>query len=147
MSGNLRPAVLDARRLLTEGHAKLQIQHAEGSPGIQVCAKLTDLADQAINDLFCAALDDLSAVDRHAYDQLENDVTLIAHAGYGRRELAPFSDIDLMFLHTQAASKQVPVLAERLLRDIFDLGVVLGHSVRTPGHAIKLACQDAQIFT
>ncbi|MFP6666569.1 MAG: [protein-PII] uridylyltransferase [Pirellulales bacterium] len=147
MSGNLRPAVLDARRLLTEGHAKLQIQHAEGSPGIQVCAKLTDLADQAINDLFSAALDDLSAVDRHAYNQLENDVTLIAHAGYGRRELAPFSDIDLMFLHTQAASKQVPVLAERLLRDIFDLGVVLGHSVRTPGHAIKLACQDAKVFT
>jgi [protein-PII] uridylyltransferase len=147
MSGNLRPAVLDARRLLTDGRAKLKVQHADGSPGIQVCTKLTDLADQVIADLFHVALDDLSAVDRRAYDKLENDVALIAHAGYGRRDLAPFSDIDLMFLHTRAATRQVPVLAERLLRDIFDLGVVLGHSVRTLGHAITIACQDAQILT
>jgi [protein-PII] uridylyltransferase len=147
MSSNLRPAVIAARRLLADGRAKLKQQHEEGTPGIQLCAKLTDLADQVVTDLFRVALDDLAAVDKRAYQTLGENVALIAHSGYGRRELAPFSDIDLMFLHRAAISKQVAMLAERLLRDIFDLGVILGHSVRTPQQAISLACQDAQIFT
>ncbi len=147
MSSNLRPAVITARRLLADGRAKLRQQHEEGTPGIQLCAKLTDLADQVVSDLFRVALDDLAAVDGRAYQALGENVALVAHSGYGRRELAPFSDIDLMFLHTRAVSKRVAVLAERLMRDIFDLGVILGHSVRTPEQAISLACQDAQIFT
>ena len=38
-------------------------------------------------------------------------------------------------------------LAERLLRDVFDVGLMLGHSVRTPEEACRLACEDATICT
>ena len=43
----LSPVVLAAKTSLQEGQQKLQTRHAQGSPGIQVCAKLTDLADLA----------------------------------------------------------------------------------------------------
>ena len=56
----------------------------------------------------------------------------MAHGGYGRRDVAPYSDVDLMILHRRGARPRLAPLAERLLRDVFDVGLVLGHSVRTP---------------
>ena len=70
-------------------------------------------------------------------------VALVAHGGYGRRDVAPYSDVDLMILHRRGAAGRVARLAERLLRDVFDAGLVLGHSVRTLRQACRLACRDA----
>ena len=52
-----------------------------------------------------------------------------------------------MILHTPAASGRVAPLAERLLRDVFDAGLCLGHSVRTPEQACRLACGEPMICT
>ncbi len=71
----------------------------------------------------------------------------MAHGGYGRRDVAPYSDVDLMILHEPAAGGRVAPLAERLLRDVFDAGLVLGHSVRTPDQACRLACGEPTICT
>lgn len=142
----LRPAVLAAKTALSDGRDKLRLQHEDGSPGIQVCAKLTDLADTVLNDLFTAALVDLAIADP-SYGDLGDQVALVAHGGYGRRELAPYSDIDLMILHRSVASDRVAVLAERLMRDIFDAGLILGHSVRTTRQAVSLAIKDPLILT
>jgi [protein-PII] uridylyltransferase len=71
----------------------------------------------------------------------------VAHGGYGRRDVAPFSDVDLMILHAPDAAERVARLAERLLRDVFDVGLCLGHSVRTPEQACRLACAEPIICT
>ena len=71
----------------------------------------------------------------------------MAHGGYGRRDVAPFSDVDLMILHEPAAAVRVAPLAERLLRDVFDAGLTLGHSVRTVKQACTLACREPMICT
>ena len=143
----LRPAVLAAKASLQAGQQKLQIQHAQKSPGIQVCAKLTDLADTVVTQLFSQALKDLIEVDRTAFGDLEDQVALVAHGGYGRQELAPHSDIDLMILHHTAVSDRISVLAERLLRDLSDTGLILGHSVRTTRQALALSLEDPLILT
>ena len=78
---------------------------------------------------------------------LRDRVALVAHGGYGRREVAPYSDVDLMILCEKGLIDRVAPLAERLLCDVFDTGLVLGHSVRTIDEACALACQDAQICT
>ena len=59
----------------------------------------------------------------------------------------PYSDVDLMILHRPAAAGRLFPLAERLLRDVFDVGLVLGHSVRTVRQACTLASRDAMICT
>ena len=52
-----------------------------------------------------------------------------------------------MILHAPVAEREAVVLAERLMRDIFDVGLVLGLTTRTVRQSITLACQDPQILT
>ena len=78
---------------------------------------------------------------------LLSDIAIVAYGGYGRRDVAPYSDVDLMILHRPAAAARLLPLAERLVRDVFDVGLVLGHSVRTVRQACRLAVRDAMICT
>ena len=140
----LKPVVLAARQRLAEGRAKIRARHERGSPGVQVCGATSDLLDAVVLDLFQAALAEMN---ESGAEGLENDIALVAHGGYGRRDVAPFSDVDLMILHPPEAAARVARLAERLTRDVFDSGLILGHSVRTPEQACALALEDATICT
>jgi [protein-PII] uridylyltransferase len=140
----LRPNVSAAKQRLAEGYEELKRRHRAGCPGGGLCALTTDLRDEILLELFEAALRDLAGV---AADELRSEVALVAHGGYGRRDLAPHSDLDLMILHSPAAGKRVAPLAQRLWRDVFDAGLLLGHSVRTPEQATVLACKDPVIAT
>ena len=141
---HFRPTVQDARRHLAEGRQRLKRQHQSGSLGIQVCAALTDLLDSVVLDVYRAALAELAPDDD---SPLRANVTLVAHGGYGRRETAPYSDVDLMILHDGVGQAQIGPFARRLLQDLFDVGFALGQSVRTPREACRLAFKDATIFT
>jgi len=68
-------------------------------------------------------------------------VALVAVGGLGRRELAPGSDLDLVLLHSPARPDG-PGLAERLWYAVWDAGVGLDHSVRTPDEALAVADGD-----
>jgi [protein-PII] uridylyltransferase len=70
-------------------------------------------------------------------------VALVAVGGLGRREAAPYSDLDLVLLHTGRASK-VAELAERLWYPIWDSKITLDHSVRTPEQALTVARDDVK---
>ena len=65
---------------------------------------------------------------------------LVAVGALGRRELAPYSDLDLVLLHD--GRKDVERLAEQLWYPLWDAGVGLDHSVRTPGQAVQVAATD-----
>ncbi len=140
----LRPCVLAVKEWLAQERAKCQEQHDSGSPGIQVCARLTDMLDHVVLDLYEAALAELAPSEGSS---LRSEIALVAHGGYGRREVAPFSDVDLMILHAPRAASQVAPLARRLLHDLYDAGLSLGQSVRTVHEACKFGLKDATIFT
>ncbi len=137
----MRANVVAARNRLAEGREKLRRRHAQGAPGIQVSSALADLFDAVVLELFEAALSDLG--DKAARES----VAMVAHGGYGRRDVAPYSDVDLMLLHVAGAKGQVAPLAQRMVRDLFDAGLVLGQSVRTPAQACQLARKDTTICT
>jgi [protein-PII] uridylyltransferase len=139
-----RPPVNSAREHLAAGRRRIHEQHDAGSPGIQVCAALTELLDEVVLAVYNAALADLAPGEDHP---LRTDVALVAHGGYGRRDVAPYSDVDLMILHNRRVYREVAPLAKRLLHDVFDVGLSLGQSVRTPQDACRLAYKDATIFT
>jgi [protein-PII] uridylyltransferase len=140
----VRKNVLAGKERLAQGYAELKRRHQEGAAGVEVCAGLTELRDQVLRDLFHTALEDLGLA---GADGLAGKMALVAHGGYGRRDVAPFSDVDLMLVHLPAARAPVAPLAERLLRDVFDAGLILGHTVCTPVQACALASQDPMVCT
>lgn len=72
-------------------------------------------------------------------------VALLAIGGYGRGQLCPGSDLDLLLLHTEAVD--IAPLAEALWYPIWDAGLKLGHSVRTTKEALALASDDLDTAT
>ncbi|WP_333750030.1 [protein-PII] uridylyltransferase [Streptomyces sp. IBSBF 2394] len=72
-------------------------------------------------------------------------VSLVAVGGYGRGELSPRSDLDLLLLHDGRDDKAVAALADRLWYPVWDLGLDLDHSVRTPQQARKTAGEDLKV--
>jgi len=142
----LRPLVVDLKRRLAEGRERIRKRHDKGSPGIQVCRAMTELYDSLVLELFRAALDDLGEA---GPDGLEKVCAVIAHGGTGRQDLAPFSDVDLMLLCADGsdAQRRTTRLAERMMRDVFDVGLQLGQSVRTVKQACDSARDDATICT
>ncbi|AXB44263.1 [protein-PII] uridylyltransferase [Amycolatopsis albispora] len=67
-------------------------------------------------------------------------VALVAVGGLGRRELVPFSDLDLVLVHN--GNTGVGEIADALWYPLWDARVGLDHSVRTPGEALKVASED-----
>jgi len=109
-----------------------------------LCEHLTDSRDEVVRQLFDAALDDVA---RGASDALRTQVALVAHGGYGRRDVAPHSDVDLMILDGAGGGDRVAALATQFWRDLVDAGLTIGHSVRTSGQAVASACRDPVIAT
>ncbi|WP_440580618.1 [protein-PII] uridylyltransferase [Streptomyces sp. PT19] len=110
-------------RLLTEG--------ARSGPPRR--AALAALTDDWLAGLFAAGAGALRGV------------SLVAVGGYGRGELSPRSDLDLLLLHDGGDDKAVAALADRLWYPVWDLGLALDHSVRTPGEARKTAGEDLKV--
>ncbi|NOX25064.1 MAG: [protein-PII] uridylyltransferase, partial [Deltaproteobacteria bacterium] len=69
-------------------------------------------------------------------------MALIAVGGYGRRELFPFSDIDLLILHDSVSEDQLNIAAEAILYPLWDAGLDVGHSVRTIDQCLTDADND-----
>ncbi|MFE0805815.1 [protein-PII] uridylyltransferase, partial [Streptomyces sp. NPDC058834] len=95
-------------------------------------AALAGLTDEWLSGLFAAA------------GPLRG-VSLVAVGGYGRGELSPRSDLDLLLLHDGGDDKAVAALADRLWYPVWDLGLALDHSVRTPAEARRTAGEDLKV--
>lgn len=139
----LHPQVIAARELLSDGREKLRIQYEAGSPGIQLGFFLTDLFDKVVLEIFDAAISE----QKNDVGKLIEGIALVAHSGYGRRDNAPYSDLDLMLLHSNSVSGLIPEFAAKLVQNLSDVGVDLGFSVRTERQACQLSMTDPIICT
>lgn len=92
-----------------------------GSGGHEVSAAITDELDRAIAGLV---------------SPLPERVSVLALGGYGRGEMSPFSDVDLMLLHEMADPSH---LAAELFRPLWDAKLRVGHSVRTVKESVSAA--------
>jgi [protein-PII] uridylyltransferase len=138
---SLHPAVLDARLRIEENREKARAQHNSGAAGRQVCFLWTDAVDNILLDIIHAA------AEINQLDAKLPGIALVAHGGFGRRDLAPYSDIDLMLLYRRNAEAQAIALSRSLAQMIVDAGLQLGFSTRTSAQARSLAWTDAAVFT
>ena len=150
-----RPAVARAAEATAAARARIAAQHAAsrhvpgeqpagGCQGWAVCVLGAELFDAIVRDVWDAIIADLPEADAA---RIVRHAALVAHGGFGRAEMAPWSDLDLMILHDGRASVLVADVARRLLQDLFDAGLEVGQSVRTVSEAIDLAATDATIMS
>ncbi|MFJ2768281.1 [protein-PII] uridylyltransferase [Streptomyces sp. NPDC087300] len=113
--------------------ARLRLLHEEARSGPPRRSALAGLTDAWLTGLFTAA-------------EVPRGVSLVAVGGYGRGELSPRSDLDLLLLHDGSADQtQIAALADRLWYPVWDLGLALDHSVRTPAEARRTAGEDLKV--
>ncbi|MEM8680871.1 MAG: DUF294 nucleotidyltransferase-like domain-containing protein, partial [Planctomycetota bacterium] len=141
-SSGIREPIRDLRARLTEGRQKIQDQFQPGTRGTQVCNRLADLIDGVLRELF-----DLVLQQQGDAQELASKVALVPCGGYGRRDVVPYSDVDLILLYDPRATAQVRELSRRLVADMSDLGITLGFSTRTISQAVHLSRKDAATFT
>ncbi|CAM5487430.1 [protein-PII] uridylyltransferase [Streptomyces chartreusis] len=113
--------------------ARLRLLTEEARTGPPRRAALAELTDEWLTGLFAAGAEGLRGV------------SLVAVGGYGRGELSPRSDLDLLLLHDGGDSKAVAALADRIWYPVWDLGLALDHSVRTPAEARRTAGEDLKV--
>ena len=140
MATGLSPVVLRCRERLKDGREKCRQQHLSGSRGTQVSARLADLYDDIVLDVW------QNALEQHAAKNTSG-LALVAHGGFGRRDISPYSDADLMLLCNRDATTLAEKLSGNLTRDLVDAGLEVGFSIRNPGEACSLAWNDPVIFS
>ena len=125
--------------LKVEEH-RLRLKHQAGGGGREICARRAELVDVLLRYVFGGA-----AATTRGNGEPKIPLALIALGGYGRGELNPFSDIDVMLLHHQPATAISPDLEEmvnQVLYLLWDSGFKVGHSTRSIKEAITEANRD-----
>lgn len=150
-SGIGTPAVEDGRDKLMQQRLRLQSlrdqareRYAGGAPGLQVAALICQMTDKVVAELFEAVLQPLATPVR---EQVRQQLAIVAVGGTGRGELAPYSDVDLLFLHSPQCEACLADCISQVVRDCWDAGIKLGHSVRTPRDALASARLDPAFAT
>lgn len=116
----------------------------EADKGLMSARALSYVMDQLMRVLY-------DFVTEHVYPVANptagEKLCLVATGGYGRGELAPYSDVDLLFLIPYKATPWAENVAEYMLYVLWDLGLKVGHATRTPDDCVRLAKEDLTIRT
>ena len=105
----------------------------QGISGHELLRQHTQMVDEFIINHFTAS---------DAVREARGEIALVALGGYGRGELYPFSDIDLLLLHDRKSRRKMQAVAEAILYPLWDAGFDVGHSVRMIRDAVRFAGED-----
>jgi [protein-PII] uridylyltransferase len=115
-----------------------------GAGGIETATLISGVTDQVV----CALHDFTTQHVFRASNPTDGErMAVVAVGGYGRGALAPFSDIDLLFLRHYKQTAHTESVIEFMLYALWDLGFKVGHASRTIDDCIKLAREDFTIRT
>ena len=130
--------------LKVEEH-RLRLRHQAGGGGREICARRAELVDVLLRYVFGAA----SSATALGNGEVAVPLALIALGGYGRGELNPFSDVDVMLLHKQRTevSPDLEDMVNQILYLLWDSGFKVGHSTRSIKQAIAQANSDMRTKT
>ena len=128
--------------------AMIRMRHEAGASGLETVARRAAMIDVMLSHLFDYALNAW----RQRHGELPSPVALVALGGYGRAELSPLSDIDIMFLFpSKVRPALVHPLQEHLTNEIlyplWDCNLKIGHSTRTVDEVFVEARKDIQTKT
>ena len=132
------------RRALDAGRAEIRRRFDGGADGPAGAAGLAWLMDRLLSILFDHAA---GRVFPEPNPTAADRLALVAVGGYGRGELAPFSDIDLLFLTPYKITPRGEQIVEYMLYVLWDLGLATGHAARSIDETLARARGDVTIRT
>jgi [protein-PII] uridylyltransferase len=115
-----------------------------GATGIQVAASISEATDELLVTLYEQSLATLHPA---LQSSINDHAAVIAIGGTGRGELAPYSDVDLLFLYDSSIRDLFSHSAGQVVRDCWDAGIELGHSIRTIAETVSLARREPEVAT
>jgi len=121
----------------------LKMEHEAGLDSLEVTAQLTRLMDEIVAYVYERTARDLIAEGMKEDEHL----VLLALGSYGRKELSPHSDLDLLFLVPDEISRWTQVFTERMLYLLWDIGLDVGYSTRTAKDCYALARENYDVLT
>lgn len=117
--------------------------HQLGASGRRTIEERSDLIDAIIQHLYLLA----RSLSQPASEKAEETCAILALGGYGRRELHPGSDVDIMFLFRKEAHLCLNPPIERVLYTLWDMGLAVGHSCRSLTGCLRMARRDLTVKT
>jgi len=116
---------------------RLREWHAAGGGGREIARQRSEIVDILVRELFEGVAREVTA------KPLAGRLCVVAFGGYGRRELTPMSDIDVLFLQDKdSRDKEAEEIIRRTIVALWDIGFKVGQATRTVAEAIAKANED-----
>jgi [protein-PII] uridylyltransferase len=125
------------RQHLAQNVDFLKAAHLGGASGQQSVQAYAAFMDGFLSTIFRLAVEDAKKD-----GAVPGAIVLVALGGYGRGELGPLSDLDLMVIYDGELGPFVQRVTQALLYTLWDLGLTVGHSVRTLDDCVAMARTD-----
>lgn len=140
-----RQAVLALfKQALSDGHAIVQSRFEASNQGTEAVHENCFLVDQLVRIIHDHAV-------AHEFDQRSRTtgeiLSIVAVGGYGRGELSPHSDIDLLFVLPYKTTPYAEQVVEYILYMLWDMGLKVGHATRSVEECMRQAKADLTIRT
>jgi len=137
--------VATLRTALTEGRVEVSRRLARNpTRGRDAVAAQAFLMDQIVRLLFDATVTHLYPISNPTASER---LSIVAVGGYGRGEMAPYSDLDIGFITPYKPTSWTEQVIESMLYTLWDLGLKVGHSSRSIDETIRMAKADLTIRT
>ena len=134
----IRQSLNAYREVLNQNRDKIKALHDSHCSGVVVCSLLSELIDRFI--IHITNILNFS-------EKKQDGFAVIALGGYGRSELNPFSDIDLLFLLEENAESLYQNEITTMIQFLWDINLHIGHSTRTAVECIEAANDDTYLAT
>jgi len=116
---------------------RLHEWHKAGGGGREIARQRSDIVDILVRELFEGVVREV------ATKPLAGRLCVMAFGGYGRRELTPMSDIDILFLQDkETRDKEAEEIIRRTIVALWDIGFKVGQATRTVAEAIEKSNED-----
>ncbi len=124
----LKKALSEARRAALEQYSR----------GDAIVSKLSQVMDEALRTIAAHGMAALPP---------KTKIAIVATGGYGRGQLAPLSDIDLLILHSGVGDEALKTFVNGILYPLWDASLTVGQGVHTPSSAVRLASTEMTAMT
>ncbi|HEX2226411.1 MAG TPA: [protein-PII] uridylyltransferase, partial [Candidatus Binatia bacterium] len=132
-----------SREYVRKTRARLLDMHRVGAGGVEIVVAYTRMMDHLICHLYGVTCEEMA----RRFPGQKSNCAVVAQGGYGRSELNPQSDIDLLFLYPWKTTPLIESVTERILLTLWDAGLRVGSAVRNIGETMRLAEADIKVKT
>ncbi len=140
-----RPALMALfKEFYQHGFDEIQRRCESGANGEPLVLAQTYLTDEIILQLYNVTTEYILPVQNRTSGER---LSVVAIGGYGRTDMAPYSDVDLLFLLPYKQTPWGEHVVEYMLYMLWDIGLKVGHAVRTVAESVRLSKQDLTIRT